>query len=81
MYTPEQAKSKIESESFRLEQYIDEELESNFNGKELMISVKAFSEEIIWLVLDKYKKNGWVVRPQNINPGPGIGCVYFDLPK
>lgn len=79
MYTAEQAKEKIESESFRFEEYIDNYLQENFQGKELLVPVNDWSESIIWGVLDKYKNHGWNVRPQNFNTGPGTGCVYFSL--
>ena len=81
MYTAAQAKEKIESESFRFEEYLDAFLQENFQGKELMVPVSQWSEQIVWDVLAKYENNGWNVRPQNINPGPGTGCVYFNLPK
>jgi hypothetical protein len=80
MYTATEAREKINSETFKFEKYLDEFLYENFRGGELCVSVNTFTESIIWGVLDKYKDNGWNVRPQNINPGPGTGSVYFSLP-
>ena len=80
MYTAEQARTKIESETSKFEAYLDDFLKTNFQGTELCVPVSFWTESIICGVLDKYKQNGWDVRPQNINPGTSTGSVYFSLP-
>lgn len=82
MYTGQEAREKISSESFRFEEFIDTFLQEHFRGKELMVPVSTWTESIIWPVLDKYVKNGWTVRPQNSGPDVNIGTgnVFFSLP-
>lgn len=81
MYTAKEAREKIDSETFKFEKYLDEFLHENFRGEELCVSVDHWSENIIWSVLDKYKENGWTVRPQNINPGPlSPMTIHFSMP-